>query len=343
VISDTIAATVARNDRSVRLEVLKQALVQTRRGVALKPLAEKHNWKWRNVYRDIDVLEAAGFPIRKENGLYRMDSTIRAIPGAPSADERLALFLAREQAAGWKHTSLGKALDKLWHRITTSAEGQTALFPIDSAPWLSTREWHPIDYGRHAKIVETLERATRDRIAVQARYRAASTRQLTSRVIEPGQLHWDPGLETLYLIGYCRLRADIRVFAVHRFLAVAPTNQSFPPRAETRSRTALAKAFRVWRSERVVPVRIWFAPDIADEIRDRRWLSDQKVENERNGVVLTGEVAGLAEVERWVLGYAGAARVLEPRELRESVAAKLRAGAAAYGENRLSRTDNGEA
>ena len=317
--------------------------MQTRRGVAVKPLAEKHGWKWRNLYRDIDVLEAAGFPIRKENGLFRMDSTTRAIPGAPSADERLALFLAREQAAGWKHTSLGKALDKLWHRIATSSEGQTALFPIDSAPWLSTREWRPIDYGRHAKIVETLERATRDRIAVQTRYRAASTRQLTSRVIEPGQLHWDPGLETLYLIGYCRLRADIRVFAVHRFLAVSPTEQTFPPRAETRSRVVLAKAFRVWRCQRVLPVRIWFAPDVAEEIRERRWLANQKVENDRGGVVLSGEVAGLAEVERWVLGYGGAARVLEPRELRESVAAKLRAGAERYRENRLARTDNGEA
>jgi proteasome accessory factor B len=317
--------------------------VQTGRGVALKPLAEKHNWKLRNLYRDIEVLEAAGFPIRKENGLYRMDRTMPAIPGAPSADERLALFLARDQAAGWKHTSLGKALDKLWHRIAAADDGQTALFPIDSAPWLSTREWRPIDYGRHAKIVETLEHATRDRIAVQTRYRAASTRQLTSRVIEPGQLHWDPALETLYLIGFCRLRADVRVFAVHRFLAVTPTDQTFAARAETRSRAALAKAFRVWRSERVQNVRIWFAPDIAEEIRERRWLANQRVADDRGGIVLSGEVAGLPEVERWILGYGGAARVLEPRELRQSVAAKLRAGAAAYGEKRLSRTDNGEA
>ncbi len=321
---------VARNDRTIRLEVLKRALVQTRRGVALKTLAEKHDWKLRNLYRDIEVLEAAGFPLQKEDGRYRLDSTAPAIVGTPSPDERLALFLAREQAAGWKHTSLGKALDRLWHRIATSAEGQTALFPVDSTPWISTREWRPIDYGRHAKIVETLERATRERIAVQTRYRATSTRQITSRVIEPGQLHWDPGLETLYLIGYCRLRADVRVFALHRFLAVSPTDQTFPPRAETRSRAALAKAFRVWRSERATPVRIWFAAEVADEIRERRWLANQQVTEERGGMVLTGEVAGLAEVERWVLGYGPSAQVLEPKELRESVAAKLRAGAAGY-------------
>jgi hypothetical protein len=53
------------------LEVLKRALSQTRRGLALKPFAEKYNWKWRNLYRDIEVLESAGFPIHKENGLRR--------------------------------------------------------------------------------------------------------------------------------------------------------------------------------------------------------------------------------------------------------------------------------
>ncbi|HEX7507618.1 MAG TPA: WYL domain-containing protein [Polyangia bacterium] len=50
-----------------------------------------------------------------------------------------------------------------------------------------------------------MERAVRERVAILARYRAASTSQTTSRVIEPGQLHWDAGLETLYLIGWCRL------------------------------------------------------------------------------------------------------------------------------------------
>jgi predicted DNA-binding transcriptional regulator YafY len=341
--SDTIATAVARNDRTIRLEVLKRALMQTRRGVALKPLADKHGWKLRNLYRDIDVLEAALFPIHCENGLYRMDNSEPCVAGSPSPDERLALFLAREQAAGWKYTSLGRALDKLWHRIATSADGQTALFPVDNAPWLTTREWRPIDYGRHAKIVWTLERATRERIVIQTRYRAASTRQITSRAIEPGQLHWDPGLETLYLIGYCRLRADVRVFAVHRFLAVAPTEQTFAPRPGNQSRVALDKAFRVWRSDHIEHVRIRFDADIADEIRERRWLANQEISEEHGSVILTGDVAGLPEIERWLLGYGGAAEVLEPKALRESVAAKLRAGAEGYGENRLSRTDKGEA
>jgi hypothetical protein len=57
---------MARNDRTIRLEVVKRALTTSRRGVALKVLADKHGYKLRNLYRDIDTLEAAHFPIIKE-------------------------------------------------------------------------------------------------------------------------------------------------------------------------------------------------------------------------------------------------------------------------------------
>jgi predicted DNA-binding transcriptional regulator YafY len=234
---------MARNDRTIRLEVVKRALAQSRRGVLLKQLAEKHDWNLRTLYRDIDALKAAYFPIIEEDGRYRLDGKVTTFSGAPTPDERLALYLAREQAAGWKHTSLGRALDTLWNRISAT-DGQSALFPVESQPWIATRAFAAIDYTQHRRIVETIERATRERLLISARYRAASTGQLSSRTIEPGQLHWDPGLESLYLIGWCRLRNDVRVFAVHRFQAVTLLDEHCPPRAETRSASALKKAFR---------------------------------------------------------------------------------------------------
>jgi predicted DNA-binding transcriptional regulator YafY len=320
---------MARNDRTVRLEVVKRALAQSRRGVALKSLAEKHGWNLRTLYRDIEALQAAHFPIVEEDGRYRLDGKVTTFSGAPSPDERLALYLAREQASGWKHTSLGRALDTLWNRIS-SIDGQSALFPVETTPWIATRAFAAIDYAQHRRIVETIERATRERLILSARYRAASTGQLTSRQIEPGQLYFDPSLESLYLIGWCRLRRDVRVFAVHRFQAVTLLDEHCPPRPETRSAAALKKAFRVWRSERVEKVRIWFAPEVASEIKERRWLAGQEIVEDQGGVILTGEVAGLAEVERWVLSYGPAAKVLEPQKLAESVAKKLRAGAEGY-------------
>lgn len=332
---------MARNDRIVRVEALKVALCASRAGVPLKTLAERHGWNLRGLYRDIDALEKAGHIIERDEHRFRIVTNPRSTAGVPDADERLALYLARQQARGWKETSLGKALDRLWHRISATGDGQAALVPIESSPWLTTREMVGIDHGAHRSIIAALERATRNRVAVNARYRARSSGQVSSRIIEPGELYWDPGLETLYLVGWCRLRGDVRVFAVHRFLAVTLTEERCAPRPETRSRSALHKAFRVWRSRHVERVRIWFAREVAEEIRERKWLPEQDLSEATGGVVLTGEVAGLVEVERWILGYGPAAKVLAPKKLAVGVAQKLRDAAERYrGEQAVSWTSS---
>jgi hypothetical protein len=69
------------------------------------------------------------------------------------------------------------------------------------------------------------------------------------------------------------------VFAVHRFAAVATTEQTFVPRA-TATKRALTSAFRVWRSEHVSQIRIRFDGPAADEIRERRWLAKQEIVEE---------------------------------------------------------------
>jgi len=45
-------------------------------------------------------------------------------------------------------------------------------------------------------------------------------------------------------------------------------------------------------------------------------------------------LSGLAEVERWVLGWGGDARVIEPRPLRQAVAEAARRILQANSENR---------
>jgi predicted DNA-binding transcriptional regulator YafY len=88
----------------------------------------------------------------------------------------------------------------------------------------------------------------------------------------------------------------------------------------------------VWRTREVETVRIRFLAGAADEIRERRWGLGQRVEEAPSGaVVLTLEVAGLAEVERWVLGYGAKAEALAPDELRRSVREALVTGARRYG------------
>jgi len=301
--------------------------------VSLKVLAARHGWPWRNVYRDVEALDRAGFPVETIDGRHRLTSGWNTphLPGIAN-DEILALYAIRAATATWRATALGRPLDRLWMKLTATTNGQGALIPMAREPWFAVRSPVAIDYRTHDKIIATFDRATRDKLAVTCRYRALSTRETTARTIEPGELYWDPALESLYVIGWCRLREGIRVFAVHRFLAASLTDERFASRQEARSKAALRGAFRIWRGKNVVMVRVRFAPDLAEEIRERTWGPGQRVEEEAGGgLVLTLEVAAPEEMERWVLGFGPGAEVLQPAGLRDRIAVRARAAAGVYG------------
>src|SRR5688572_1838882 len=104
-----------RNDQIARTLGVMSALAASRRGVALKSLAERHGWQLRTLYRDVQALERAGFPIIHEDGRWRIafDGVTKPLASV-DADELCALYVAREMARGLRGTSLGRALDRLW-------------------------------------------------------------------------------------------------------------------------------------------------------------------------------------------------------------------------------------
>jgi predicted DNA-binding transcriptional regulator YafY len=334
-----------RNDQIVRILSVARALAGSRRGLSLKALAEREGWHWRTVYRDRDALQAAGFPIEEPSpGRYKLADGW-AVPNLPGVepDEIAAFFALRALAESWRTTALGKPLDRLWMKLAGTRGGQGTLVPAREA-WFTVRSPLAIDYRAHAKVIATFEKAVREHAVVRCRYAALSTGETTAREIEPGELYWDPGLESLYVIGWCRLRGDVRVFAVHRFLGATVTEEKFAPRGEARSAAALRNAFRVWRGAHVETVRVRFSRAAAQEIRERRWGRGQRIENEPGGTIaLSVEVTGTAEVARWVMGFGGEAEVVAPAELRRDVEDRLRAGAARYGgERALRAAEDGE-
>jgi predicted DNA-binding transcriptional regulator YafY len=65
---------MARNDRIARLLKVLIELSNSRRGLALRSLADRGGWKLRSLYRDMDAIEKAGIPIERHEGRYRIMS-----------------------------------------------------------------------------------------------------------------------------------------------------------------------------------------------------------------------------------------------------------------------------
>ena len=73
-------------------------------------------------------------------------------------------------------------------------------------------------------------------------------------------------------------------------------------------------------------VALRFTPQVADFIREKRWHdSQQQRELKGGGVELRLKLSSLIEIERWVLSWGENARVIQPKELAESVRRAARA------------------
>ena len=323
---------MARGDQLARTRLFERALSETRRGLAIKRWAEDNGYGWRTVYRDLQALQRAGVAvIEPEPGRYRLDPEQRLkVAATLTSEEMLALHSLRQLAAPVKQTRLGRALDRVWSKVTAD-ERQTRLLP-SAAPdgEMSIRTWTPIDYARYHRVFETLDAAILERRAVVCTYRRLDG-ATTRRTIEPGQLHYDQALETVYVVAWCRLRRALRVFAVHRFLAARVSDLKVAMRPELRSEAAFKDAFRVWRDSKVVTVKVRLRGNAAAELRERRMHASQKLSELGDGAVeVSFEVAGLPELERWVLGYGADAMVLAPDELVQRVRAQVEGLALAY-------------
>jgi predicted DNA-binding transcriptional regulator YafY len=311
---------LSRNDRISRLLKLLNLLAQSRRGLLLRVVAEEHGWPLRNLYRDVDALNEAGFPIASEAGRYKLIAGFKSVlQMGVDAEELLALFLARQQSAAWKDTRVGAALDRLQQKL--AAPRMTEL----PAAGLTIRGPEAFDYGAHRTVVASLDRAIRERRLVDCRYEVLARREITSRTLESAELHWDPRLETLYLIAFCRLRNDLRIFAVHRIRFLQTRAERFEPRPEISSQRALRDAFRVWRAEQLTKLRLRFIGRAAALVAERRWHSSQRVlASSPEMIEVSLEVAGFDEALPWILSFGDECEVLEPAALRERLREVLR-------------------
>ncbi|MEZ4363834.1 MAG: WYL domain-containing protein [Kofleriaceae bacterium] len=313
----------------VRLLAILQALSQSKRGVVLKQLAERKGWPLRALYRDMRSLSDAGFPVGHEHGRYWLvDGWTPPKAAGVSDKEMMALFLARHINPALKGTPFGRALDSLWSKISSTGP-QAKLLPDQEPPFV-TRATAAIDYGAHQETLELLRAAVESRTSVWIRYRTPGG-ELTERVIEPGYIYFDSGLESMYVPSWCQLRGAIRVFAVHRIqqIEARTTPATMPP--GPRSRRALERAFRVWYREHVEHVIVLFVPPVAGEIRERVWHSSQRLVDEPGGgVYLHLDITAPEELERWLLGFGPAARVIAPERLAARLQ-RLHAEAASLG------------
>lgn len=292
-------------------------MARARRGINLRQFAERQGWNPRSIYRDVAALRAAGIPVEHtEHGWFSVPPAWIP-PGALDVkhDELLALFVARHLAPGLKHTLVGRALDSLWSRLSTPRPQQQ--LALDDEGWLNARPLSSIDYSPHQLVLDQIRDAIRQHRALWIHYRRPDGVE-SRRIIEPAFVRWEPSVEGLYVLAWCRERQGLRTFAVHRILSAMRTDEAIAPRRDALAE--MSNAFRLWARPTVERVRLQFSARVALEIRERQWhTSARMIDTADGGVQLTMDVAAPAELERLLLGFGANVRVEEPASLASRI------------------------
>ena len=288
--------------------------LQSGRQTSREDLAALCGCSVKTIGRDLQYLEEAGLPLyySAERRSYALMEGAQLFKVPFSLPELIALSLAKDamlaEVGAVYDAPLRSAFDRVVGMMPQKLRAEMEATSGAVAFHLGTQR----DYSS-APWNEVLA-AIRGRNVLEIEYHALSTDTLTTRRVDPYTLVCRDGFWNL--IAYCRLRHEVRLFALDCIRSARLTAERFEVQPGFSAAEYLKHSVRVMSGE-PVEVSLRFEPGMARWARRRRWSFPHVMENLPDGaLVLRGTVAGLHEIEREVLRWGSGVTVLGPPELR---------------------------
>jgi predicted DNA-binding transcriptional regulator YafY len=279
--------------------------------VQAKDLAEKHEVSIRTIYRDIEAINQAGIPIVTYQGNtgglsiapnYRIDRQVLTLQDMQS------ILLALK---GLQHSlpdkNFANAYEKIASLATTTETKLSPPLDIDLLPWGYAQ--------RHQDTVQKLYQAIVQHHEISFSYRKTSGEK-TERTVEPITLLFK-GF-AWYLVGYCRLRKDFRLFKITRITHLNISHKTFIPKEFS------LKDMNKEQNIPLIPVELRFKPQARALVEEYFALEYIHNNPDQTFTVKTKLPQG-----DWLigmlLGHGENIEVLKPVSLRKEIQQKIQA------------------
>jgi len=314
-----------RNDQVIRQWHLIW-LLESSRGLTLDEIAKQlppdYPRHGRTVRRDLETLEAAGVPLINQRIYgrvrWRLMEGFRKLPALSfSPTELMALVISRSLLQPLAGTEIKTALDSAMAKASRLLPPASmdyvqqiqSVFAVGIGPHKTYRE--------HRQTIDRLTQAIAKKRTVQMRYYSASRLRTTRREVDPYRLWYASG--GLYLVGYCHLRKEPRMFAVERMRAVTLTDHPYQMPLGFDLEAFVQDSLTVMRG-RPIEVELRFDKATAAWAKDRIWHPSQKLTQlKNNGMTMRLNVADSRELVGWILSFGGGVQVIKPEPLQKAV------------------------
>jgi predicted DNA-binding transcriptional regulator YafY len=326
-----------RNQEVIRQWSILRDLESSRR-MTIDELAERTGVSTRTIRRDLEALQAAGFPLFDEthdNKRYwtleqkafkRLDAT-----GFTLA-ELSALYFSRTLVECLVATpfqnDVRSAFDKLAAALTP---GMRQL--LDRLPLVMQAKAEPgshsgidsEDAAARARVAQLLD-ATLNHRRIGVRYHSFSSNREKDYVLEPYRLVFAQG--GLYLVAFVPEYTQLRTFAVERMLSLSMTEERFEPIELPDDAFAHSLGVNQGTPERI---EVRFEARIARYVKERVWHASQQTAEEPDGTLtMTLNVCNDWALRSWILGFGPLARVVSPPELATQILEEIEGARSQY-------------
>lgn len=165
---------------------------------------------------------------------------------------------------------------------------------------------------------DKLEKAIREKLIVEIKYHTMHSDITSSRKIDP--LHLKNFKGDWYLIAYCHLKNDVRVFALSRIEKLILKEYNYKEHNEINLDEILHSSFGIYLDRKKCNIKIKFSPYQSRWIKEKIWHKTQKIKELKDGsIILSMKLNSKEEIKRWILQYGKEAEVLSPKTLREEI------------------------
>ena len=316
--------------RLERLVAIKKE-IDRGRYPTVQRLCEMFEIQPRTLHEDLRMMrDMMGLEIKHDrirNGYYNADPSQQLPTFDLTVGEVFALTLAKEMLSEYTGTPfqaiLQDALEKIQQRLPEKVlievgdvEGAVFSGRVPASPFSK-------------KMFLDLYHACANNQKVKIDYFSAYKGELTTRVVDPYRVLAHQN--TWYVVAYCNLRQDLRLFALHRIQHHELLEETFQPMDSTKLEDWLKSPLFIEHQEHAVDISIKFEPRAARYVKEKIWHPSQEIVCHDDGsCTLTFTTAGTDEVKRWLLAYGPEAEVLGPPSLRSAIAADLKRAAGKY-------------
>jgi predicted DNA-binding transcriptional regulator YafY len=283
-----------------------------REKVTIQSLAEELGICERTVYRYLDTIQAAGFPVhfdRQKRSYGFMEGYTLKKP-VVSAEETLTLALSKKimgrMGSGWE-----QSLDRIEEKLSVTK------------PKIPNPIFLP-GAGLQAEVagmIGTISEAIKNFQRLKLIYHPLYTDQKTKRKVDPYYLFFED--DFWYLRGYCHLRKEPRTFALDRIAGLKVLNDYFVPQ-NISPEDELSGSFGSVVDGKPVEVVLRFDPACRPYVQRKKWHQSQRERDLKDGrLELRFRVNGLEGISRWVYRWLPHVEVISPKELQERIVMDL--------------------